>query len=53
MVTQGFNRVYYPGQVEGEQRQRRSVEGISIDPGLYQVLEGLGTRFGIPFPGPV
>jgi ureidoglycolate dehydrogenase (NAD+) len=46
----GSDRVYYPGQVEGEQRQRRSLEGIPIDAGLYQVLEGLGVQFGVPFP---
>jgi len=47
----GSDRVYYPGQVEGEQRQRRSVDGIPIDAGLYQVLAGLGVRFSVPFPG--
>ncbi len=49
--AQGSERVYYPGQVEGEQRRRRSVEGIPIDAGLYQVLEGLGVRYSVPFPG--
>ena len=48
---EGFDKVYYPGQIEGEQRQRRGVEGIPIDPGLYEELEGLGERFGVPFPG--
>ena len=47
----GFDRVYYPGQIEGERRQRRGVEGIPIDPGLYQELQGVGKRFGVPFPG--
>ena len=47
----GFKRVLYPGQVEGETRLRRAAEGIPIDPGLYQELEGLGKRFNIPFPG--
>jgi ureidoglycolate dehydrogenase (NAD+) len=49
--AQGFSRVYYPGQVEGEKRAARRVQGIPIDPGLWQELEGLSTRFGIPFPG--
>lgn len=48
--AEGFKRVYFPGQVEGEMRQRRQIEGIPIDPGLYQELEGLGKRFGLPFP---
>jgi ureidoglycolate dehydrogenase (NAD+) len=47
----GFDRVYYPGQIEGERRQHRGAEGIPIDPGLYKELEELGERFDIPFPG--
>jgi ureidoglycolate dehydrogenase (NAD+) len=47
----GFDRVYYPGQIEGLRRERRRSEGIPIDPGLYQELAGLGGRFGVAFPG--
>jgi ureidoglycolate dehydrogenase (NAD+) len=49
--AEGFDRVYYPGQIEGLSRQRRSGEGIPIDPGLHQELAGLGERYGVPFPG--
>jgi ureidoglycolate dehydrogenase (NAD+) len=49
--AEGFEQVYYPGQIEGLQREQRRVEGIPIDPGLYQELAGLGQRFGVPFPG--
>jgi len=49
--AQGFQRVFYPGQVEGESRARRAAEGIPIDPGLYRELAGLGSRFGVSFPG--
>jgi len=49
--AEGFERVYYPGQIEGLQRQQRRIEGIPIDPGLYEELQGLGERFGVPFPG--
>jgi ureidoglycolate dehydrogenase (NAD+) len=49
--AQGFSRVYYPGQVEGERRMARRAQGIPIDPGLWQELEGLSARFNIPFPG--
>jgi len=45
----GFDRVYFPGQVEGEKRRRRMAEGIPIDPGLYHELRGLSERFGVPF----
>ena len=47
----GFNRVYYPGQIEGMNRERRRKEGLPIDPGLYAELTELGERFGVPFPG--
>ncbi|RLT39549.1 MAG: Ldh family oxidoreductase [Chloroflexi bacterium] len=47
----GFNAVYYPGQIEGMRRQQRRVEGLPIDPGLYAELAEVGQRFGVPFPG--
>lgn len=49
--AEGFDQVYYPGQVGGERRRRSSVEGIPIDPGLYEELEELGKRLDVPFPG--
>ena len=47
----GFERVLYPGQIEALRRAQREVEGIPIDPGLYEELAGLGSRFGVAFPG--
>lgn len=47
----GFNGVYYPGQIEGMNRERRRAQGIPIDPGLYAELSEVGQRFGVPFPG--
>ncbi|TEU16391.1 MAG: Ldh family oxidoreductase, partial [Anaerolineales bacterium] len=49
--AEGFDRVYYPGQIEGLRRRQRSIAGIPIDPGLYRELEALSKRFGVPFPG--
>jgi ureidoglycolate dehydrogenase (NAD+) len=49
--AEGFDRVYYPGQIEGEWRRRRQVEGIPIEQGLYQELKALGHETGVPFPG--
>lgn len=46
--AEGFDQVYYPGQIEGLRRQQRSVEGIPIPPGLYQELKELGSRLNIP-----
>lgn len=45
--AEGFERVYYPGQVEGLRREQRRAEGIPIDPGLYDELCRLGSRFNV------
>lgn len=47
----GFSGVYYPGQIEGMNREKRRAEGIPVDPGLYAELSEVGQRFGVPFPG--
>jgi len=47
--AEGFEQVYYPGQVEGLRREQRRAEGIPIEPGLYDELRGLGSRFNVPF----
>ena len=49
--AKGFDRVYYPGQIEGLRRQQRRAEGIPIDPGLYEELVELGKAHGVAFPG--
>ncbi len=48
--AEGFDRVYYPGQLEGERRRQREADGIPIEPGLYQELQELSEGFGVPFP---
>jgi ureidoglycolate dehydrogenase (NAD+) len=48
--AEGFDAVYYPGQIEGMRRQQRWAEGIPIEPGLRAELEALGAKFGVPFP---
>jgi ureidoglycolate dehydrogenase (NAD+) len=47
----GFLRVYYPGQIEGECREQRTRSGIPIDPGLFEELDALGQEHGVRFPG--
>lgn len=47
----GFNAVYYPGQIEGMNREKRRSEGIPVDPGLHAELSDVGEKFGVPFPG--
>lgn len=42
----GFERVAYPGQIEGERRKRRMENGIPLDEGLYEELAGLGQAAG-------
>ncbi|NLV74751.1 MAG: Ldh family oxidoreductase [Chloroflexi bacterium] len=45
--AEGFNKVYYPGQVEGEKREKRMREGVPIDPGLYRELSEVGREWGV------
>jgi ureidoglycolate dehydrogenase (NAD+) len=45
--AEGFEQVYYPGQIEGLRREQRRAEGIPIDPGLYDELHRLGNRFDV------
>jgi len=49
-TADGFDKIYYPGQIEGERREKRRAEGIPIAPGLCAELSELGARFGVPFP---
>ncbi len=44
----GFERVMYPGQPEGERRKRRTEQGIPLDQGLYDELVELGNSVGAP-----
>ena len=43
----GFQRVSYPGQLEGECRTARSSAGIPLAPGLYRELTELGRSFNV------
>ena len=47
--AEGFDRVMYPGQVEGERREFRRQNGIPIDTGLYEELSQLGISLGVEF----
>jgi ureidoglycolate dehydrogenase (NAD+) len=46
-AAEGFNQVYYPGQIEGLRRLQRSEEGIPIPPGIYQELVEIGDKYGV------
>jgi ureidoglycolate dehydrogenase (NAD+) len=47
----GFQRIYYPGEIEGLTARERGLNGIPIDAGVRHELETLGARLGISFPG--
>jgi ureidoglycolate dehydrogenase (NAD+) len=49
----GFERVYYPGELEGETRSRRGSTGIPLEPGVHRELRELGERLGIEPPSPI
>ena len=48
--AEGFDRTYYPGQIEGEMCLQRAADGIPIDPGLYRELQGLAETFSVNLP---
>ena len=43
----GFQRVSYSGQLEGERREARRIEGIPLEPGLFEELAELGRSVGV------
>lgn len=48
--AEGFDRVYYPGEIEGLRREQRLTEGIPVEAGLADELAELGQRYNVPFP---
>jgi len=50
-TAEGFERVFFPGQLEDEMRRMRAVGGIPIDPGLHRELLALGQRLGVSITG--
>jgi len=49
----GFDRVFYPGEIEGLRRETRASEGIPVENGLYEELCELGKRFAVQTPEPL
>ena len=45
--AEGFERVLYPGQLEGERREHRKVHGVPLDTGVYNELVELGASVGV------
>ena len=45
--AEGFDRVYYPGEVEHLKRTERLRDGINIEDATWAKLQGLGEKFGI------
>ena len=45
--AEGFDAVYYPGEIEALRMQERRASGIAIEDGLYGELEELGRRLGV------
>jgi LDH2 family malate/lactate/ureidoglycolate dehydrogenase len=44
---EGFNRVYMPGQMEEEKKQKQIKEGIVLPTEIYEELQLTGNRYGI------
>ena len=52
-LFEGFQRIYYPGEIEGERRTERSEKGIPVEEGLFQELTELGKKLNIEPPNPI
>jgi ureidoglycolate dehydrogenase (NAD+) len=48
--AEGFDRVCYPGQIEGERIGDRLANGIPIQPGLWEDLTRLAADYELPTP---
>ncbi len=46
--AEGFDKIYYPGEIEAERSEDRSVNGIPIDDGVLTDLDALADRLNIP-----
>ena len=44
--AEGFDRIYYPGEVEWEQEKTRRKDGIPIEDATWEVLRKLATEYG-------
>lgn len=49
----GVDRIYAPGEIEHETRQRRLAGGIPVPPEVVSDLQALGEELGTAFPKPV
>ena len=49
-TREGFERIYYPGEIEAETYARRMKEGIPIDRRTQEMFSGLAEQFGIQAP---
>ncbi len=45
--AEGFDRVYYPGEVEHIKRTERLRDGINIEDATWAKLQGLGDKLGV------
>jgi ureidoglycolate dehydrogenase (NAD+) len=46
----GFDRVCYPGKIEGERMAERLENGVPVSPGLWEDLSALARDYEVPAP---
>ena len=49
-AAQGFERVYYPGEIEHLRAMERSRDGVPVAEATWTRLEALATELGLPRP---
>ena len=47
---EGFSRIYYPGEIEGERRAERQARGIPLEEGLFSELKEVARAAGVTAP---
>jgi ureidoglycolate dehydrogenase (NAD+) len=52
-LFEGFTRIYYPGEIEGEREDERTNHGVPLEQGLYDELRELARECGVAPPQPM
>ena len=48
--AEGFDRIYYPGEIEADRMVDRKKQGVPIEDGLMAELNELADNLGVPKP---
>jgi LDH2 family malate/lactate/ureidoglycolate dehydrogenase len=49
-LAEGFDEIYYPGEIEARTAERRRIEGVPLDDNTWSELRELSAALGVSFP---